>query len=135
MKSKQLKYLVVVIVTIMVIGIGIGGKIYMDRKTLKDEMLKIVTDNKDIVEKELKAQDTSNRIHKIDIDYSTIKHNPMGGIMFEGYINGEKKLAFSTGLNKYVMSETGEYSDVQSTGVDITKELDHYLSGGRLNDR
>jgi len=33
------------------------------------------------------------------------------------------------------MSENGEYSDVQSTGVDITADLADYLSGGSIGDK
>lgn len=133
MKKKHNFSLVIAIILLIIVAVA--GKIYMDKKSFNDEMVKVVNDNKSIIEKELKAKGTSKRIHKINIDYTTIKRNPMGGIMFGGFVNGEKKLAFSTGLTKYIMSENGEYSDVQSTGVDITEELDDYLSEGVASDK
>lgn len=133
MKKKH-KISLIIGITLLII-LAIGGKIYMDKKSFNDEMVDIVHTHKSIVEKELRGEDPLDRIKKIDIDDSTIKHNPMGGIMFEGFVNGQRELSFSTGFRKYNMSENGEYSDVQSTGVDITADLADYLSGGSIGDK
>lgn len=133
MKKKHITSLIIGITLLIILAIG--GKIYMDKKSFNDEMLDIVHIHKSIVEKELRDEDPLNRIKKIDIDDSTIKHNPMGGIMFEGFVNGQRELLFTTGFRKYNMSENGEYSDVQSTGVDITADLADYLSGWSTGDK
>ncbi|WP_088271804.1 DUF1310 family protein, partial [Enterococcus wangshanyuanii] len=130
------KHKISLVVGIAVLAIlAVGGKIYMDNKSFNDEMVDIVHTHKSIVEKELRSEDPSNRIKKIEIDDSTIKHNPMGGIMFEGFVNGQRELSFSTGFRKYNMSDNGEYSDIESTGIDITAELSDYLSGGSSGDK
>ncbi|GGD02105.1 DUF1310 family protein [Enterococcus wangshanyuanii] len=133
MKKKHKISLVVGIAVLAILAVG--GKIYMDNKSFNDEMVDIVHTHKSIVEKELRSEDPSNRIKKIEIDDSTIKHNPMGGIMFEGFVNGQRELSFSTGFRKYNMSDNGEYSDIESTGIDITAELSDYLSGGSSGDK
>lgn len=133
MKKKHKISLIVGIILLIILAVG--GKIYMDKKSFNDEMVDIVHTHKSIVEKELRDEDPLDRIKKIDIDDSTIKHNPMGGIMFEGFVNGQRELSFSTGFRKYNSSENGEYSDIQSTGVDITADLADYLSGGSTGDK
>ncbi|MGC6770040.1 DUF1310 family protein [Enterococcus sp. LJL51] len=115
---------------ILVIIVGIGVKVYMDEKKFNDEMMKVVRENKSLVEEEIKKDDSFRKIETIDIDYSTVKHNPMGGIMFEGFVNGNEKLSFSAGFRKYIRAEDEEYSDLESTGVDFSKELDDYLTSG-----
>ncbi|EOI02974.1 hypothetical protein UAY_00899, partial [Enterococcus moraviensis ATCC BAA-383] len=45
MKNKRLTYLIAIIMTILLIAIGIGGKIYMDKKSFNDEMVKVVKSN------------------------------------------------------------------------------------------
>ena len=58
------------------------------------------------------------KIQSYEIDDETIEHNPMGGIMFEVIINGDKKITGSMGLWK--RSEDGP---IESVGMDTSVGL------------
>lgn len=123
-------------VGLSIIGLGIGGKIYMDHKHLKDEMIKVVESDeaKKEFEVELKKLDSKSltsegKIKSYRIDYNTVEHNPMGGIIFKGYVNGDKNLSFNSGFNRYIDGNTYQYGKIESTGIDITLELDNFING------
>lgn len=83
MKNK----LIILIGIIIIVCLGIGGKIYMDSKKLKEEMVTIVKSKeaKQVFEEGLKNLDPKaltpeGIIQSYEIDYGSIEHNPMGGI-------------------------------------------------------
>ncbi|WP_034703207.1 DUF1310 family protein, partial [Enterococcus moraviensis] len=86
---------------------AIGGKIYMDKKSFNDEMVKVVKSNeaKKVYERTIKNNDpkaftTDGVIQSYEVDYDTVKHNPMGGIMFNLIINDNKDYYIHVTLGK-----------------------------------
>ncbi|AGZ22334.1 DUF1310 family protein [Streptococcus suis] len=116
------KVMKVIIGILLVIGIGIGG-IKLMQKIEHDQMVEIVKSEevRGIIEKTLVNEDpqalTQNGLIKsYKIDYSTIRKNPMGGIMFNVIINDDAKLYGRFGLQK-------EFEEFRGTGMDLSSEL------------
>ncbi|HFU3860639.1 DUF1310 family protein [Streptococcus suis] len=116
------KGLKVIIGILLVIVIGIGGFKLM-QKIEHDQMVEIVKSEevRGIIEKTLVNEDpqalTQNGLIKsYKIDYSTIRKNPMGGIMFNVIINDDAKLYGRFGLQK-------EFEEFRGTGMDLSSEL------------
>ncbi|HEM4665673.1 DUF1310 family protein [Streptococcus suis] len=116
------KGLKVIIGILLVIVIGIGG-IKLMQKIEHDQMVEIVKSEevRGIIEKTLVNEDpqalTQNGLIKsYKIDYSTIRKNPMGGIMFNVIINDDAKLYGRFGLQK-------EFEEFRGTGMDLSSEL------------
>ncbi|HFU4550013.1 TPA: DUF1310 family protein [Streptococcus suis] len=107
---------------IVAIALGIGGFKLM-QKIEHDQMVEIVKSEevRGIIEKTLVNEDpqalTQNGLIKsYKIDYSTIRKNPMGGIMFNVIINDDAKLYGRFGLQK-------EFEEFRGTGMDLSSEL------------
>ena len=100
-----------------------GGLLVKNHLDFQQEMVRIVHSKevKKVIEEELKELDPNaltpkGKIQSYEIDDETIEHNPMGGIMFEVIINGDKKITGSMGLRK--RSEDGPIRSVgMSTSV------------------
>lgn len=104
--------------------VWIGSKV-KDHLEFQQEMVRIVHSQevKRLIVHDLKLKDPSaltakGKIQTYEIDDETIEHNPMGGIMFEVIINGDKKITGSMGLRKY--SEDGP---IESVGMDASEGL------------
>ncbi|HEM5035167.1 TPA: DUF1310 family protein [Streptococcus suis] len=118
-----MKIVVKILVGILIaIAIGIGGFKLM-QKIEHDQMVEIVKSEevRGIIEKTLVNEDpqalTQNGLIKsYKIDYSTIRKNPMGGIMFNVIINDDAKLYGRFGLQK-------EFEEFRGTGMDLSSEL------------
>ena len=103
---------------VLLLGVLVwGGLLVKKHLDFQQEMVQIVHSKE--VEKliihDLKLKDPNaftekGRIHSYAIDDKTIEHNPMGGIMFEVIINGDKKITGSMGLRK--RSEDGPIRSV-----------------------
>ena len=77
----------------------------------------------DLKQKDPDAFTEKGKIQSYEIDDKTIEHNPMGGIMFEVIINGNKEITGSMGLRKY--SEDGPNEQVGvSRSVELRKLLE-----------
>ena len=85
---------------IVIICLGIEGKKYMDQKRVQDEMVTVVKQNSFLIKDELKTFDSCNKIKTISIKYDTIEKSPLGGMLFQGYVNGDETLSFNGGLQK-----------------------------------
>ncbi|MBO0467492.1 DUF1310 family protein [Enterococcus plantarum] len=101
------KKLLVVIGIIVIIIIGIGGKVMLDNKKQEDKMIKIVNSQeaKEVFEKTIKNIDpeafTNDGIIKsYEINEKSIKHNPMGGINVTLNINKSSDLVINFTLDK-----------------------------------
>ena len=112
------------ILGVLVLGVLIwGGLLVKNHLDFQHEMLQIVHSKEveKLIEEELRASDPNaltpkGKIRSYEIDDKTIEHNPMGGIMFEVIINGDKKITGSMGLRK--RSEDGPIRSVgMSTSV------------------
>ena len=80
-----------------------------------------------LIEEELKATDPDaltpkGKIQSYEIDDKTIEHNPMGGIMFEVTINGNKEITGSMGLRK-----SSEDGPIRSVGMSESTELQNLI--------
>lgn len=114
------------IFSVIVVGllIWIGSKV-KDHLEFQQEMVRIVHSKevKELIVHDLKQEDPDaftekGKIQSYEIDDETIEHNPMGGIMFEVIINGDKEITGSMGLWK--RSEDGP---IESVGMDSSVGL------------
>ncbi|MBC1250530.1 DUF1310 family protein [Listeria welshimeri] len=96
---------------ILIAGLLIGGKVYMDKqqeaKVRQEEMIEVVKSEeaKKVFEEGLKNLDSKaltseGVIQNYKIDYGSIEQNPMGGIMVDLIINHDSKLKVYNSLNK-----------------------------------
>ena len=111
--------------------IAIGG-CKVQGKSQKEQMLEIVKSEKVrvLIEDRLKSYDkralTNNGIIKsYEIDEKTIKHNPMGGISFNIYINGKQELYLKATLNKKDLNKNK--LEIGSYGV--SEKLEKLIKG------
>ena len=121
-KRKNCRYLF----GVLLLGVLVwGGLLVKNHLDFQHEMVQIVHSKE--VEKliihDLKLKDPNaftekGRIHSYAIDDKTIEHNPMGGIMFDVVINGDKEIIGSMGLWK-----TSEDGPIESVGMDASKGL------------
>ncbi|PZL77418.1 hypothetical protein CI088_01700 [Enterococcus plantarum] len=93
---------------LLLIIIGIGGKVYMDNKRFNDEMVNVVKSGQAKKEIEIglknldsKALTPKGVIRSYEIDYESIEHNPMGAIMFDVIINKDDNLVAKFDLNNH----------------------------------
>ncbi|MGM0217972.1 DUF1310 family protein [Enterococcus sp. AZ126] len=125
----------IVIGIVLVIILGIGGKVYMDNKRFKDEMLNVVNSGqaKQVYEKTLKNADskalTSDGIIKsYKVDYDSVEHNPMGGIMLKLIINDDNQLYIRVTLDQ---EENGRLTNSSGGG---SLPLENMLEKGNMNN-
>ena len=104
--------------------IAIGG-CKVQEKSQKEQMLEIVKGEevKKIIEETLKNEDSKaltneGVIKSYQIDEKSIKHNPMGGIMFNIIINNDKELYGMFGLQK-----DSQTQKIRGTGMDLSVKL------------
>ena len=97
----------------------------MQGKSQKEQMLEIVKSEKVrvLIEDRLKSYDkralTNNGIIKsYEIDEKTIKHNPMGGIMFDIIVNDSISMVGKMGIQK-----DGGSKQLSSVGMDESAGL------------
>ena len=97
------------------------------QKVEHDKMVEIVYSKevKKIIEDDLKYFDEnaftdSGAIKSYKIDATTIEHNPMGGIMFDVYVNNDHKLQIGFILEK-------NNGVIQSSSLDYSEELSNYV--------
>ena len=124
------KKLLVVIGIIVIIIIGIGGKVMLDNKKQEDRMIKIVNSKeaKEVFENGLKVLDSKafteeGIIKSYEIDEKSIKHNPMGGINVTLFANKKSNLYVFFTLNK---DENGNLTD---EGGGNSSDLERLLEG------
>ncbi|MBZ2026075.1 DUF1310 domain-containing protein [Streptococcus sanguinis] len=128
MKQKH-KIILSVISLFVAACIGVGLYLAHKNQEFQNEMFRIVHSEevRELIEEDLKRKDPNaltdkGKIHSYKIDDSSIKHNPMGGIMFDIIINDDPNIVGSTGLRKY-----GENEDIRTVGMDRSKGLQKLL--------
>ena len=106
-----------------------GGLLVKNRLDFQHEMVQIVHSKEveKLIEEELKATDPDaltpkGKIQSYEINDETIEHNPMGGIMFEVTINGNKEITGSMGLRK-----SSEDGPIRSVGMSESTELQNLI--------
>ena len=127
-----MKKIISIIIALMVAFL-IGGCSKMIGTPSKEEMIKVVKseEGKKIIEEGLKniekdALTEKGVIKSYEVDYDSVKHNPMGGIMFDIYINNDKELYIRKTLVK------GIDGNLTSGGGGYSSKLDRLLE--RLNN-
>ena len=118
------------IFSVIVVGllIWVGSKV-KDHLEFQQEMVRIVHSKevKELIVHDLKQKDPDaftdqGKIRSYEIDDETIEHNPMGGIMFEVIINGDRKITGSMGLWK-----SSEDGPIESVGMDRSVGLQELM--------
>ena len=122
-----MKKIISIIIAVMVLFL-IGGCSKMIGTPSKEEMTKVVKseEGKKIIEEGLKniekdALTEKGVIKSYGIDYDSVRYNPMGGVMFNVYVNNNKDMMVYFTLTK-------DYkNDLTNAGGGITKELSMLL--------
>lgn len=109
----------------------LGGGLYLAHKNqeFQNEMSRIVHSKKvkNLIEKKLKKLDPhaltdKGKIRSYKIDDKTIRHNPMGGIMFHIVINENQDIIGKFGIQKY-----GEDEPISTVGMSKSKKFQDLL--------
>ena len=125
------KHKIILSVVSLFLALCLGGGIYLTHKNQEfhNEMTRIVHSKKvkNLIEKKLRKLDShaltdKGKIQSYKIDDRSIRHNPMGGIMFDIIINDDPDIVGSTGLRKY-----GENEEIRTVGMDRSKGLQKLL--------
>ena len=115
------KHKIILSVVSLFLALCLVGGIYLTHKNQEfhNEMTRIVHSEevKKLIVEELKAIDPNaltekGKIHSYKIDDSSIKHNPMGGIMFHIIINDSISMVGKTGLQM-----DGENGKIRTDGM------------------
>lgn len=104
MKKKH-KIILSVVSLFVAACIGVGLYLAHKNQEFQNEMFRIVHSEevRELIEEDLKRKDPNaltdkGKIRSYKIDDSSIKHNPMGGIMFNIIINDSISMVGKTGL-------------------------------------
>ena len=126
------KHKIILITVSLFVAICLGGGMYMAHKNqeFQNEMTRIVHSEevRKLLEEDLKRKDPNaltdkGKIHSYKIDDSSIKHNPMGGIMFNIIINDSISMVGKTGLQM-----DGENGKIRTDGMTESAGLQALLS-------
>ena len=115
---------------VLLLGVLVwGGLLVKNHLDFQHEMVQIAHSKEveKLIEEELKATDPDaltpkGKIQSYEINDETIEHNPMGGIMFEVTINGNKEITGSMGLRK-----SSEDGPIRSVGMSESTELQNLI--------
>ena len=130
MKMKPKRKIGRYILGVLLLGVLLwGGLLVKNHLDFQHEMVQIVHSKEveKLIEEELKATDPDaltpkGKIQSYEINDETIEHNPMGGIMFEVTINGNKEITGSMGLRK-----SSEDGPIRSVGMSESTELQNLI--------
>ena len=103
----------------VLILLGVGLYLAHKNQEFQNEMFRIVHSEevRELIEEDLKRKDPNaltdkGKIRSYKIDDSSIKHNPMGGIMFHIIINDSISMVGKTGLQM-----DGENGKIRTDGM------------------
>ncbi|MCY7011872.1 DUF1310 family protein [Streptococcus sanguinis] len=118
MKKKH-KIILSIISLFVAACIGVGLYLAHKNQEFQNEMFRIVHSEevRELIEEDLKRKDPNaltdkGKIRSYKIDDSSIKHNPMGGIMFHIIINDSISMVGKTGLQM-----DGENGKIRTDGM------------------
>ena len=126
------KHKIVLSVVSLFVAACIGVGLYLAHKNqeFQNEMFRIVHSEevRKLLEEDLKRKDPNaltdkGKIRSYKIDDSSIKHNPMGGIMFNIIINDSISMVGKTGLQM-----DGENGKIRTDGMTESAGLQALLS-------
>lgn len=128
--NKNLKILVTVICVLLMIGGGTLLKLKHDEQVSQDEMIKVVksAEGKQAIQKCLKNLDenafsSEGVIKNYEVNYQSIKKNPMSGIDVDITINNDQNLNIQLTLMKYEKIKVG--------GLVVSHKLTEMLDGAQ----
>ncbi|MFS9048361.1 DUF1310 domain-containing protein [Streptococcus sanguinis] len=125
------KHKIILSVVSLFLALCLVGGIYLTHKNQEfhNEMTRIVHSEevKKLIVEELKAIDPNaltekGKIRSYKIDDSTIRHNPMGGIMFDIIVNDSISMVGKMGIQK-----DGGSEQLSSVGMDESAGLQALL--------
>ena len=125
------KHKIILIIVSLFVAICLGGGMYMAHKNQEfhNEMTRIVHSEevRKLIEEDLKRKDPNaltekGKIRSYKIDDSSIKHNPMGGIMFNVIINSISM------VGKSGLRMDGENGKIRTVGMNESPGLQALLS-------
>ena len=129
MKKKH-KIILSVISLFVAACIGVGLYLAHKNQEFQNEMFRIVHSEevRKLIEEDLKRKDPNaltekGKIRSYKIDDSSIKHNPMGGIMFNVIINDSISMVGKSGLRM-----DGENGKIRTVGMNESPGLQALLS-------
>ncbi|WP_195274503.1 DUF1310 family protein [Enterococcus mundtii] len=135
MKRKPINKRQIVLIITGICFLWIGGTMYMDHLKLEEEMNKVVKSEeaKIVLETGLKNIDpnaltSEGVIQSYQIDYESIKRNPMGGIDIDLIINENNRLIVFNNLDRYRIN-----GELENSGGGWSRELDKLLKE-RMDD-
>ena len=121
------KHKIILIIVSLFVAVCLGGGVYMAHKNqeFQNEMTEIVHSEevKNLIEKKLKKLDPhaltdKGKIRSYKIDDASIRHNPMGGIMFDIIVNDSISMVGKMGIQK-----DGGSKQLSSVGMDESAGL------------
>ena len=125
------KHKIILSVVSLFLALCLGGGIYLTHKNQEfhNEMTRIVHSEevRKMILEALKEEDPNaltdkGKIRSYKIDDKTIRHNPMGGIMFHIVINENRDLIGKFGIQKY-----GEDEPISTVGMSKSKKFQDLL--------
>ncbi|EGD39695.1 MULTISPECIES: DUF1310 family protein [Streptococcus] len=125
------KHKIILSVVSLFLALCLGGGIYLTHKNQEfhNEMTRIVHSEevRKMILEALKEEDPNaltdkGKIRSYKIDDASIRHNPMGGIMFHVIINDDSDAIFKFGIRKY-----GEDGRMSLVGGSLTEKLQQLL--------
>ena len=122
------KRYIFLIVIILLIGVPMLSFCAI-KQGINQEMQRVVKSEraKELIEEVIKEQDPKafndgGIVKSYEVDYDSVKHNPMGGFSVLVYINGDEELYFRFLFDKHHGLGIGTYS--------MSSKLDDILRGG-----
>lgn len=105
MKKKTKIILIITGIVIVLISIISGTKIkeaHADMEPMSEQeyMIKVAKEHQKEMDEEVRYGDKDHHIKTITYEWNTVKHNPMGGFMLDGYVNGDKNLDIGIAFDK-----------------------------------
>ena len=73
-----------------------------------------------LIKEDNQALNSKGKIQSYEIDYSSAKPNPMGGIMFTVYVNGDRDIYVKFALSKYTNREGSSQSSEDRYGYSVS---------------
>ena len=73
-----------------------------------------------LLKEDKQALTSKGKIRSYEIDYSSAKPNPMGGIMFTVYVNGDRDIYLKFALSKYTNREGSSQSSEDRYGYSVS---------------
>ena len=118
------KHKIILSVVSLFLALCLGGGIYLTHKNQEfhNEMTRIVHSEEALKEEDPNALTDKGKIRSYKIDDASIRHNPMGGIMFHVIINDDSDAIFKFGIRKY-----GEDGRMSLVGGSLTEKLQQLL--------